>query len=83
MDASKKGQSAQEEGGKFGTSQIMPATQKRAATGLHTVEFSGDFTSYDLETFGNELIQKSEQADSDAVQAMLEAALNCNQKLMK
>ena len=61
----------------------MPATQKRASTTLHTVEFSGDFTSYDLETFGNELIQKSEQADSDAVQAMLEAALNCNQKLMK
>jgi hypothetical protein len=63
-----------EEGGKFGTSQIMPATQSRKLNTLSIVEFSGDYAGYDLEAFGNELVIKSEQADSESVQTMLDAS---------
>lgn len=47
------------------------------------VEFSGEYSSYDLESFGNELVKNSEAADSEAVQRMLDASLNCNQKAFK
>jgi len=52
----------------------MPATQSRKLNTLTIVEFSGDYAGYDLEAFGNELVIKSEQADSESVQTMLDAS---------
>lgn len=72
-----------EEGGKFGTSQIMPAAQNKKLSSFSVVEFGGDYAGYDLETFGNELVQKSEQADSESVQTMLDASQNCAPKIFK
>ena len=55
----------------------MPVSQKSAFNQGPAI-VGGEYANYDIESFGKELVDKSQLADSESVQIMLENSVNCN-----
>jgi hypothetical protein len=64
---------------KFGTNTCLPAQK----VGLGVNGLGGEYADYDIDKFGKELVEKSEQADSESVSIMLENCTNCSSKNLK